>query len=623
MANRYANLPGSSNISVTYDQINQGFDLVEQDMDAEIEAREDLEARVDNLVNNPDPNKDLELVDARQPASGPAFATLKARLDDADAQRAAHLADITQRAINAMYPPAPLNRAAIDGVTDDTSVINAISSYLDSLGGGRLFIPAGTGACVINGTITMYDNIHIILAPNAVIDASGLDVSENLFEADGTVGDPVNLTVDATIGTTSITIAPGDDANFAEGDYVFICSNAIWEDSEPRAGEFQIVESVSSGIVELRDGVWDDYKVADSAFIKKLNPVKNIKISGGKILGGGMGANQTCCWFTYCDGITIESKIEGFENRSIQLVSCLNVKINADIIGGGIGGTATYGVHLRAGCQWVDVRGFFKNCRHAIEGGGSATEYGINRFVTFSGKVYGTLDAGISGKAANQYWTISGNTVSNAMSPSGSGDGIVFMGLDVIVANNTVINARRHAIHIQPMVANRGTTPVIAENVIKNPVGTGILLSPGRNSAQVAGAVIKGNVLTGGVDAIRVLTSTGLTGNTIKNFSIAGNTMTGFSGRGIWVRGLAEAIASGAISGNIVEAASGQTAIEIRSDGPVVERIAITGNRAYGGSYGIRGISQTNCFVDGNIAIGTTAGINGFAAGELGNNLTS
>lgn len=78
MANRYANLPGTSKIKDTYDRINQGFDKVEQDvdqlradLDQEIADREAaveyVDQRVDNIIVGGGPDKDPELVDIRTP----------------------------------------------------------------------------------------------------------------------------------------------------------------------------------------------------------------------------------------------------------------------------------------------------------------------------------------------------------------------------------------------------------------------------------------------------------------------------------------------------------------------------------------------------------------------------
>jgi len=80
MANRYANLVGSNKIKDEYTKINTGFDLVQQDVDqlqadlaqeaadraADVQY---LNSRVDQIINDPTPGKDPELVDIRTPAS--------------------------------------------------------------------------------------------------------------------------------------------------------------------------------------------------------------------------------------------------------------------------------------------------------------------------------------------------------------------------------------------------------------------------------------------------------------------------------------------------------------------------------------------------------------------------
>jgi len=67
VANRYANLVGSNKIKDEWQKINTGFDLVQQDVDAEVAAREELEERVDNIIAGGSEDKDPELVDIRYP----------------------------------------------------------------------------------------------------------------------------------------------------------------------------------------------------------------------------------------------------------------------------------------------------------------------------------------------------------------------------------------------------------------------------------------------------------------------------------------------------------------------------------------------------------------------------
>lgn len=55
--------------------------------------------------------------------------------------------------VNVLYPPSSLTPAVGDGITDDTSAINAIISYVESIGGGTVLIP--------NGHTFIFTSIHV------------------------------------------------------------------------------------------------------------------------------------------------------------------------------------------------------------------------------------------------------------------------------------------------------------------------------------------------------------------------------------------------------------------------------------------------------------------------------
>jgi len=139
MSNKYCNLPGGEKISETFGQINDGFASVETDKDelqSQInnhidsnsahnaenitfeserttlfgiddtkEAIEKIDQRVDELVNNPDPNKDLELVDLRNSNIYGVFPTAKARSDNTDNLFSSHLADDVKHFITSTEYP--------------------------------------------------------------------------------------------------------------------------------------------------------------------------------------------------------------------------------------------------------------------------------------------------------------------------------------------------------------------------------------------------------------------------------------------------------------------------------------------------------------------------------------
>lgn len=110
-------------------------------------------SRIDNLIINASGNVG-EVVDARMPAAGSPFTTLRSRLNATDAQLAdtakklGSWIDVTEKPFNAKG----------DGVTDDTTAIQAALTYVGTLGGGIVFAPKGT--YIISDTLTIPANTY-------------------------------------------------------------------------------------------------------------------------------------------------------------------------------------------------------------------------------------------------------------------------------------------------------------------------------------------------------------------------------------------------------------------------------------------------------------------------------
>lgn len=125
----------TSNSAHSAAQITYGNGSVEDELESQDE-------RINNIVSQS--GDDItELVDARQPQSGSAYPTLKARLDSEHGNLAAQLADLTNNTnsvrINVKYPPPPLVGAKGGGVIDDTDAFKAVIAALPP--GGILEIP--------------------------------------------------------------------------------------------------------------------------------------------------------------------------------------------------------------------------------------------------------------------------------------------------------------------------------------------------------------------------------------------------------------------------------------------------------------------------------------------------
>lgn len=120
MANRYANLVGANKIKDEYTKINTGFDKVEQEMDAEVAAREQLEDRVDTIINDPSPNKDAELVDIRTP--DPTYTPVRTINVAGDITRDMQAQFVSHKADTAIHRPIIISEVQPTSVGDDGNI---------------------------------------------------------------------------------------------------------------------------------------------------------------------------------------------------------------------------------------------------------------------------------------------------------------------------------------------------------------------------------------------------------------------------------------------------------------------------------------------------------------------
>ncbi|WP_445506786.1 glycosyl hydrolase family 28-related protein [Niallia sp. 03190] len=185
--------------------INKIFGDIEADM-------KEQKARVDNLLQNSE--QASEVVDSRVDANGDTHAILKDRLDSDYTDVTSQLANKAQQTdldltnanllthgINALYPPVPLVGAKGDGVTDDTSTIQALINFIELNRYSTLYCPGSlyliNGALVVKSQITIKGE-HI---SNGFNDPNRLNQG-TIFKGGGGSTNPV-LTMDYSTNGTS------------------------------------------------------------------------------------------------------------------------------------------------------------------------------------------------------------------------------------------------------------------------------------------------------------------------------------------------------------------------------------------------------------------------------------
>lgn len=201
MSNKYCNLQGTQKISESYNNINVGFDQVENDIeenktkihnhingvsdrhDAEVitysgivpgatnvkQAIDNTRNRVEEIITTPSESVSAqEIIDARG-----GYISLGGRLDAFESQ----MADTAKIRINAIDPPSPLTAAVGDGIADDTAALQAMLTYLNDLGGGTLILPPNH---------TFKTTYSLFYGSNISIIGYGATISFNPSHADAT-----------------------------------------------------------------------------------------------------------------------------------------------------------------------------------------------------------------------------------------------------------------------------------------------------------------------------------------------------------------------------------------------------------------------------------------------------
>jgi hypothetical protein len=167
-----------------------------------------------------------------------------------------------------------------DGVTDDTVAVQAAVNV-----GRVLQFPPGTYK--FTSSVQVPQNTIVDLG-SAVIDMSSAPSGSNAFRVLGTFDSAYSLTADTSINGTTLTLSSLDAANFAEGDYVQVYSNTVYDTgwSNATIGEIVRVYSVSGTTVTLNEPlVGGPYTLLANASVRKANMVGNVEVRNGTIIG--------------------------------------------------------------------------------------------------------------------------------------------------------------------------------------------------------------------------------------------------------------------------------------------------------------------------------------------------
>jgi len=415
--------------------------------------------------------------------------------------------------------------------------------------------------------LTLPAGTNLVLDPQCIFNMANAPANTTLLNVTGTDNPTVALTVNAVQGTKTLTMAA--TTGFTVGDYVRVASNAQFDtyDTDSELGEINQITALTATTLTLESPLQSTYNVSDSATVNKVNLVENIYIDGGRIVGGGQGANHYGAKFFLGKNISVaRTSFIKTDLRGIYFLDTIKSRVLGCNFENFRSNTA-YGVSVTNCTQDIIIANCtFDRVRHSLSTNNTSATKGIPRRILFASNNVTNSSLSLTSvggdaidtHAAAEDIYIVGNNVFNS-----SGVGINFECPSGIVANNyikdsqdigiyyhnesdaegrilvqgnNVSGAASHGIHV-----NRGIRGTVAEsrriaiigNSVGNVTGIGIYCNTPSGVGTNHDVVVSGNV----VDSFGG--SAGIVVEDVYCGSITGNSVarpTEADGRGITVR---------------------------------------------------------------------------------------
>lgn len=457
-----------------------------------------------------------------------------------------------------------------DGITDDTA---ALQSAITVAGSGVLEL-GESKTYKITAALTFPSDDLTIIGNNSTINGSTIAASTTLddkyaLKIEGSIGAAVLLTADLTEGAVSV---PVDTTGIVAGDVVFIYSTEAWPEGATGGtsykGAMHRVRSIDSAAsLTLMDGVFFSYAMASGASLKKVTPRKNITIKNLRVVMGGANKAHSGIRMKY----TVNCKLIDCQTNDTEDTGVhASYTIGCGVYGGdfsnatspgdgssGVTGNTGYGVLPGTATRNFEVVGAaFRNCRHAVAGGGT---YPAIHVLVKKNFVDGNRSSALAATYAldchedTLYWIFDSNHVSGANTTTGT-SGILVRGQKARVINNTVTNSQQYGILIQNFDTGGSSSvgAIVTGNIITKPRLDGIVVlgatatpqsqiiikgnqiySPGSDGITLWGttyALVAGNLLYdvngSSKSAIRLVGTAATAGNFCKHITVQGNIST-------------------------------------------------------------------------------------------------
>lgn len=497
------------------------------------------------------------------------------------------------------------------GVTNDyTAILAAINAAIARGVPTTVWFPTDVYKC---GTAfgTFFGSDITIDLNGSTLDFSSISAASTstLLGFYGTYdGNPVALTSTAAADQKTIAI---DSSSFSVGDFVRVYSEKVFDPARTDAkyGELNFVETIPGGTsltttMELQAS----YTTGDTAMVEILNPVRNITIKNGKIIGPSATDDMTRgLRFRVAINCQIQNiSISGIDYAQMQLTDCIDCTVSGCHFDSSHHTDTAYGLSFAdACCDCIAYGNTFSDVRHSLSTNNNSSSYGIVRRIRFESNDIRDSSPAILGPGGDAIDTHAGaeqiDIINNTVHSS-SGVGINVEARSARIIGNRVKHTTSVGIYFHPY-SDQVSSATINDNHC-NVIGDGSGTDPG---IYVLGTITDISRLTIVGNHVESATSSGIrvdggASSLVRYLTLTGNTVRTTTGSQII---LLTKITSGTVTGNSglgVAAVGGIYADTCNQLGIIGNTIEIQGTATDG--YGVRFVGTgTRNLANSNIII--------------------
>jgi hypothetical protein len=360
------------------------------------------------------------------------------------------------------------------------AVIDTLN-HVKSNGGGRIVFPHGK---VFKFTKPL--GVHEI--SNVYIDLNGstldftdcaTNISETLLGFSGDSIRNITMSADLTKGGTSAGVNTSD---LIVGDLVKLYSEEVWDPARTGAkfGELSFIKSIDGDYtLTLERPAKTRYSTDYNAVLSKIEPVRNVTVANGQIIGPVDADQLNGITFEYAiDCLVHNVKMKRIDKRHIVITDSIRCNVDNCTFEESYHATQAYGVSfVDATMDCICSNCHFDKVRHSLSTNNNVgSSHGIVRNILFKGNIIKNsapnIGDGSGGDAVDSHSGAEDIFILDNLVDGSSASGINFEARSGMIKGNRVMNTRSTGIYVHPR-ADQPSSVIVSDNFVQLFIGDG------------------------------------------------------------------------------------------------------------------------------------------------------